>query len=545
MLAFTNTPSPHHSSTTYSSYSSYTSTMDPFDAAELPPADSVPPPYELSQVDYETKISDTLQQSLRIAHHSRPSSSASRAPSSYEVWDQDAFDGAQAGGRQSRGAGSEAGGLDMQRRRMSSNTAVNMSAAQKERPGWLGEDGQAMNGRRSAPGGPIANGRSSTDIGQRPSRAMAATTSPIEEVSRNRLIRRYDEEAGIDNPPPPFAAARNDGLGALSGSSGPPSAYRSRHSASQSGPPLSPSSSSSSSSRTVYLGSDAPQSAPSMQSRHSMPPLPSHSRQRRDRDLSDPQSNSESPRLNFDPAVAYQSNYAYSGKPAAANASAFYSSAISSILNPAGAAPLLAPRSYLTVNSQPNVSTFSTPQRQAVPQQSSQPLNGALHTSPTSYQPQLPAQQYVRRPTVETYASSQPQSSNGSRRVSMPPSPAQQLPRNSVPPAPASQVQPNPPPRQSMEYYQPSQTTSQTPSSWSQSIMSPASSRGPPSVSSASVSSRPLSRQSANQNSTSISFVTPQRTQPSTIVYKPADGGNVPWMPPGAARPQNVYERRF
>lgn len=324
MLAYTNTPSPHHSPATFSPYTS-SRAMDPFDAAEPTAGDTVPPPYELSQEDYETKISDALQRSLRIAQ-SRPSSSASRAPSAYEVWDQDAFEAAQAAGRQSRGAGSEAGAPDVERRRMS-NISMGMSAGQKERPIWLGEDGQVIAGRRSAPGGPIGNGRSSADAGYRPSRASAATTSPIEEISRRRL-RRYDEEAGIDNPPPPFAAARNDSLGALSGPSSfsGPTSNRPRHSASRSGPPLSPSSSSSSSSsRNGYFSSDAPQSTLAMPSHHSLPPMSSHSRQRRDTfGMHDPSSKSESPRLAFDPAVAYQNNYAYSSTPAAANASAFY-----------------------------------------------------------------------------------------------------------------------------------------------------------------------------------------------------------------------------
>lgn len=217
-----------------------------------------------------------------------------------------------------------------------------------------------------------------------------------------------------------------------------------------------------------------------------------------------------------------------------------YSSAISSILNPAAAAPPQAPRSYLTVNPSPHDTTIpSTPQRQAVPQPSSQPLNGASYASPTTYQP-LSMQTSERRSTAETSALSQPQPSDRSRRTSVP---VQQSPRNTLPLSPASQAQPKPPPRQSMEYYQPSQTTphSRFTSSKSTATLSTTSSRGPPSVISASASSRPPSQQSTTPSSPAIGSVTPQ----PTIVYKPASGGSVPWVPPGAARPQNVYERRF
>ncbi|KAG9015502.1 hypothetical protein FRB94_000107 [Tulasnella sp. JGI-2019a] len=530
MLAFTNTPTSHHPSATPSSYSSYSTTMDQFDTAEPQPGDSVPPPYEFSQVEYETKISDALEQSLRISQ-SRPSSSASRTPSS---WEQDGYDAVQAAGRQSRGAGSDAGGLDNQRRRISSNTAISMGAGQKERPSWLGEDGQVMGGRRSAPGGPIGNGRSA-DVAYRPSRASTQTTSPIEEYSRNRLVRRYDEEAGIDNPPPPFGTAKYDGSSGPSAYNAPVS-QRPRHQTSQSGPPLSPSSSSS---RYGYLGADSPQPVPSSQNRHSLPPPRSQRREQYDQ-----ASTTAAPRLAFDPAVAYQSNYAYSGSPAAANASAFYSSAISSILNPVAVAPpqaqAQAPRSYTAAPPPaPNTSSYSTPQRQALSQPPPPPLNSSYITSPTSYL-QSPAQP-SGRPTVDTSTIPQSQPNDRVRRTSVSSSSStQQSSRNPISPTPQSQ--PNPPARQSMEYYQPSYTRPPSQTTYSQSTTSL---RGPPSTSSAGASSRPPSRQSVA--SSTISFVTPSPSRPQqpAVVYKPNGGGNVPWMPPGAQRPQNVYERRF
>lgn len=311
---------------------SYSSSMNPFDAAEPAPGEPTPPPYELSP-EYETKISEALQRSLHVSQ-SRPPS-ASRATPAWETWDENAFEAAQAAGRQSRGGGSETGRTDWSMtspmRSMSSDSPVGSGASgSKEMPSWLGDDGRLIAGRRSAPGGVYSPATS------RPSRTSAQTTSPIEQVSRNRL-RHFDEEAGIDNPPPSFTASRSDRLG-MSGPSysldTPPTSYRQHRSpsASRGGPPLSPtSSSSSSSSRHLYTQSDATQprspSNPPLPARHSLPPPHATDRQRRGSHGAQALSvNSHSPHLKFDPSVAYQNNYnSYSTPPhGAVNAASLY-----------------------------------------------------------------------------------------------------------------------------------------------------------------------------------------------------------------------------
>lgn len=103
----------------------------------------------------------------------------------------------------------------------------------------------------------------------------------------------------------------------------------------------------------------------------------------------------------------------------------------------------------------------------------------------------------------------------------------------------ASQVLPK---RQSLDYYKP---VAETQPPW---LRADATSLSTPVRPSATTnSSRPPSRQSLTRSggTVPVSFVTPQKTTHPTVVYTPGGGGNLPWMPPGAQRPQNVYERRF
>lgn len=209
------------------------------------------------------------------------------------------------------------------------------------------------------------------------------------------------------------------------------------------------------------------------------------------------------------------------------------SSAVSSILNPTHN-PSLESRNS---GHQPSTNTtpaFSTPARQ---QSMIPPVQTQSSTNPaaTTRMPSLP----VTQPTT---------TQDTSRRTSMTPSfsSSQSSYYNASPlvASPASIT-----PRQSMEYYNPLASTEPP---WMQQSNGRPSRGAVSSRSDSGAASRPASRQSSTAYSvvsappTGYAPVTPQQKQQQpTAVYTPGGGGAVPWMPPGAARPQNVYERRF
>lgn len=306
--------------------------MNPFVGAEPHPNDPIPPTYELSQNEYDTKIADALQQSLYISQSGPP---PNRTNSGWQTWDDDAFQAAQAAERQYQAGGS---GVDAQRRRVSSTMTFGSGAETKERPDWLGEAGpggsSSTAGRRSAPVMSYGGRSSSAGLSARPSRSSSQTTSPTEENATRRLNRYLDEEAGIENPPPPFAAPNGYRSGLdRQGSSGssyaldspppPPSAYRAspQQLPTRSSPSPNP--------RLQNRYSDLPQprvspTPPPLHNRHSLPVPPPGADTRHRRSSFSPQANSGpartlAPRIAFDPAVAYESPYAtFSPGPAAA-----------------------------------------------------------------------------------------------------------------------------------------------------------------------------------------------------------------------------------
>ncbi|KAG8908160.1 hypothetical protein FRB99_008703 [Tulasnella sp. 403] len=529
--------------------------MDAFQDANPGLNDPVPPPYELSQADYDRKTADVLQRTLPVP--------PSRSPL-YTTWEDSNYRNGQSNQGALRTPSTEPADPYAQVPRTatsshhrqnslsgSSSSASHSSRHSKERPSWYNEAGLGGNSGSARHYPPNTQSLAS--------RSSSQTTSPVDDTppripqSRQNFARLVDEEAGIDNPPPPFAAAT--ATPAITGLPPPldltprhptPTLYNSSQlssppftSSSGHSPRFSIDSTSSSASAPHPHASDSPNSSTAEQPRYTVSP------QRRDRRRSQssftsifgrdpagqggqaqtPYRDPNAPQLAFDKSLAYSRANAYAAvPPPATNPSAFYNSAVASMLQSAPNA------SGSTVNY-----PSSTGQRSY-----GQPVSSASMYSQSSTSSQAStydSQQQHRRPmsAQDNWGASYSTDSAAYYNTTSPPA-------RSQPPVtyPSGPRQPIPARQNSQESL--SRPSSRPPSS--------AGHRASYSVASGSVGYAASTVSSDEYSSTTS---TAQKRQSATAFY--AVGGqaiaggptnsNMPWVPPGAAPPVNLYQRRF
>ncbi|KAG8968640.1 hypothetical protein FRB90_010805, partial [Tulasnella sp. 427] len=198
--------------------------MDPFAAADPNSTGPAPPPY-LSPVEYNEKIADALQRSLVLEdlRDNRPNS-RQRLSTISPILQQTARQSPRppaplasppgtantVDSRTSFSSGPRSSSSHHRQNSISSSSngttsSYGSSRHSKERPSWYNEAG--LGGRSSgrlyvSSPATMSNGTSASGPSSQP-------TSPADEGAypRRYLPGMPDDEAGIDNPPPPFQAA--------------------------------------------------------------------------------------------------------------------------------------------------------------------------------------------------------------------------------------------------------------------------------------------------------------------------------------------------
>ena len=508
-------------------------TMDVLDTDLGVPSGPVPPAYDLSQQEYESKTSRAVLESRRLADMTQPSRSPAGSPA-YGNYDNANYrlshirtqslapSPANATSSPTRSSQSRppsaalrtAGSLHHRQNSISSssgnssNTAASAAASSsghaKERPAWYAEAGL---GNASSP-----QARPSP---RPPTSSSSHPTSPVDgPSSQPRIASLLDEEAGIDSPPPPFApkpptnslpitAAFLQPTYASSSSSG----YYDAPATGRAGSP-----------QSYYVDAQPPP-----------PSLPTSRHKKRTSSFnwqpeaqvgssSDPRRGPAAPRLAFDRSLAYNNgnNTLPPGAAPAVNAAALYRYVSKD--------RKVAKYSSDSLYSTAVASILNTP---------SQPRSSSSYTPTTYTNSPAPSQFSHQRQPSQTYSTSPLQT---------PYTASTNLPRPGSAQSNASRA--NSFDQASTYSHRPPSRSSTTGS------VTPGPTPGPPPGARAPVAPT-IYRHSYQPESVSFSPTTPQG-QPSLYAYATTNtvspnrsSSSDRWVPPGAAAAANVYQRRF